>query len=116
MLRLLNVLTCLTMLGFAAVQYNDPDWLLWVFYYGVPAFWAFMAAFRRRAFTSVQWLGWLWASLAAWGVLVWYYWPQMPNWWLKSVWINEETAREGMGLMIAFVALAIALMSAYRRR
>jgi Transmembrane family 220, helix len=116
MLRLLNTLTCVTMLGFAAVQYNDPDWWLWALYYGVPAFWAFMAGFRRRVFTSVQWLGWLWASLAAWAALVWYYWPKMPNWWLKSVWMQEETAREGMGLMIALATLVIALLSAYRRR
>lgn len=116
MLRLLNTLTCLTMLGFAGVQYNDPDWWLWAIYYLVPAFWAFLAGYRRRVFQSVQWLGWLWASIAAWAGLVWYYWPKVPRWWVQSVWLQEETAREGMGLMIALATLVIALLTAYRRR
>lgn len=116
MLRLLNTLLFVAMLGFAGVQYNDPDLVLWLLYYLVPAFWAFMAGYRRRVFESVQWLGWLWASVAAWVGLVWYYWPKMPNFWVKSVWMQEETAREGMGLMIALGALLVALASAYRRR
>ncbi len=116
MLRLLNTLLLLTMIGFAGVQYNDPDWYLWVVYYLVPAFWAFMAGYRRRVFQSMQWLGWLWASVAGWGALMVYYWPKMPQWWVKSVWMQEETAREGMGLMIAFGVLLIALAGAYRRR
>jgi Transmembrane family 220, helix len=116
MLRLLNLLLCLLMLGFAAVQYNDPDWWLWVFYYLVPAFWAFIAGFRHRVFQAVQWLGWLWISVVGWAGLVWYYWPQMPNFWLKQVWMQEETAREGMGLMIALGVLLVALLTAYRKR
>jgi hypothetical protein len=116
MLRLLNTLGCLAMLGFAGVQYNDPDWWVWVFYYAVPAFWAFMAGYRRRVFQSVQWLGWLWASIAGWAGLVWYYWPKMPDFWRSAVWLHEETAREGMGLMMALGVLLLALFTAYRRR
>ncbi len=116
MLRLLNTITLLAMLGFAGVQYNDPDLALWVAYYAVPAFWAFMAGYRYRVFRSVQWLGWLWASTAAVAALVWHYWPRMPNWWVKSVWMQEETAREGMGLMIALGVMLIAVFTAYRKR
>jgi hypothetical protein len=116
MLRLLNTLLLLTMIGFAGVQYNDPDWYLWVVYYLGPAFWAFMAGYRRRVFQSVQWLGWLWASVVAWSGLVWTYWPKMPNFWQKAVWVQEETAREGRGLMVALGVVLVALLSAYRRR
>ena len=116
MLRLLNTLGCLAMLGFAGVQYNDADWWVWAFYYAVPAFWAFRAGYRQRVFQSVQWLGWLWASIAGWAGLVWYHWPKMPNFWRSAVWLNEETAREGMGLMIAFGVLLVALFTAYRKR
>lgn len=116
MLRLLNTIGLLAMLGFAGVQYNDPDWALWAGYYAVPAFWAFIAGYRHRLFRSVQWLGWLWASVAAMAALMVVHWPKMPNWWLKSVWIQEETAREGMGLMIAFGVMLIALLTAYRKR
>lgn len=116
MLRLLNTLGLLAMFGFAAVQYNDPDWALWVAYYAVPMFWAFMAGYRQRVFGSVRWLGALWASTAAMAALVWFYWPPVPNWWLKSVWTQEETAREGMGLMIALGVMLIAVFTAYRKR
>jgi hypothetical protein len=116
MLRWLNFVLALAMLAFAAVQYNDPDWLLWAVYYGVPAFWALVAAFRHRLLQRMQWLGALWACVAGWAGLVYWYWPQVPYFWRKDVWWQEETAREGMGLMIAFVALGLALFTAYRKR
>lgn len=115
-LSALNLVLALLMLVFAAVQYNDPDWALWVVYYVVPAFWALAAALRRRPFQRVQWLGWLWACVAGWTALVVYYWPQAPGFWRKDVWWNDETAREGMGLMIALAVLLIALVTAYRKR
>ena len=66
MLRALNFLMCLLMLGFAVAQVTRPDGWWWVGYFIVPAFWAFMAGFRHRAFRSVRWLGWLWGCVAAW--------------------------------------------------
>jgi Transmembrane family 220, helix len=116
MLRLLNLVLCLVMIVFAALQYNDRDMLLWVVYYIVPAAWAFVAAFRHRLFQSVQWLGWLWACVAAWVGLVWYYWPKMPNFWHAAVWTQQVTAREGMGLMIALAVLLVAVFTAYKKR
>jgi hypothetical protein len=116
MLRWLNFLLALVMIGFAAVQYNDPDWLTWMAFYVVPAFWALVAGFRHRLLQRMQWLGALWASIAGWAVLVYLHWPQMPGFWRKDVWWVEETAREGMGLMIALAVLVIALVTGYRKR
>ena len=53
-----SVLALLMLLA-VAVQYNDPDGPLWMVYYGVPAVWCALAAFRpqlvagtRRGFSS----------------------------------------------------------------
>lgn len=114
-MRGLNMLFGLAMLGFAAVQYNDPDGWLWAVYYLVPAGWAFVAAFALDRARSVVGQRLLWASLVVWFGLVAFYWPQMPNFWLKEVWEHEETAREGMGLMIAWLVLLVALITAGRK-
>jgi hypothetical protein len=114
-MRYLNMLLGLTMLGFAAVQYNDPDVLLWAAYYMVPAAWAFLAAFRLPVVRSTQGMRGLWASVAVWLALVIFYWPPMPGFWRPEVFMVEvegEAAREGMGLMIAWLALLVAWLSA----
>ena len=115
-MRWLNVLLGLVMVVFAVLQYNDPDWYLWAVYYLVPAFWALVAGLRHRLLQRMQWRGALWACVGGWIGLVVYYWPTMPGFWHKAVWWEEETAREGMGLMIALAVLAVALFTAYRKR
>jgi hypothetical protein len=115
-MRWLNGLLALVMVAFAAVQYNDPDWALWVVYYAVPMFWVLVAGFRHALLQRTQWLGALWACVAVWIGLVYFYWPTMPNFWRQAVWWEEETAREGMGLMIALGVLLVALFTAYRKR
>jgi hypothetical protein len=118
-MRYLNILLGLAMLGFAAVQYNDPDVLLWVVYYAVPAAWAFLAAFRLDLVRSPGGMRWLWVSVVLWLGLVIFYWPTMPGFWRREVFMAEvegEGAREGMGLMIAWLVLLIALLSAQLRR
>ena len=115
-MRWVHVLLALAMVAFAAVQLNDPDAPLWIAYYAVPAFWALMAAFRQRLLYRMRWLGALWACVAGWVALVVYYWPTAPGFWRVAVWMNDEPAREGMGLMIALGVLMVALFSAYRRR
>jgi hypothetical protein len=117
-MRWLNLLMFVLMLGFAAVQYNDPDALLWSLYYGVPAAWAFVAALRADLMRSSRVMVWLWASLAVWLGLVIVYWPPMPGFWRREVFMVEvegESAREGMGLMMAWLALLLAWFSARRR-
>ena len=80
-MRYLNILLGLAMFGFAAVQYNDPDVLLWIVYYAVPAAWAFLAAFRLDLVRSKPGMLGLWASIViGLGVVV-YYWPAMPGFW-----------------------------------
>ncbi|MBS1178052.1 MAG: hypothetical protein H6R06_2464 [Proteobacteria bacterium] len=110
----LNILLGLAMLGFAAVQYNDPDALLWTAYYLVPAAWTWVAAFRPQWLSSTQANLALWASVAAWLGLVVVYWPPMPGFWRPEVFMVEiegQAAREGMGLMIAWLTLLVALFS-----
>jgi Transmembrane family 220, helix len=113
--RIVNVLLGLVMAAFVAVQYNDPDGPLWVFYYAVPAAWAFLVALRPQALRAPAATGLLWASVAVWFGLMVFYWPQMPDFWRKDVWWVEETAREGMGMMIAWVVVVIAAFTARRR-
>ena len=57
LLLLVNILLGLVMVAFAAVQYNDPDALLWIVIYLVPAAWAFAAAFRLERVRSGNLIG-----------------------------------------------------------
>lgn len=111
-MRYVNILLCVLMVGFAAVQYNDPDALLWIVLYMIPAVWAGLAAFRLTAVRSISGTRLLWASVAAGIAAVIFYWPEMPGFWRTEVFMAEETAREGMGVMIAFVVLLVTLFSA----
>jgi len=114
-MRYLYVLPGLVMIVFAAVQYNDPDILLWATIYLIPAIWSMLAAFRPNAIRSAPGRALLWVSALAGLAGVVYYWPTMPGFWHKDVWRVEETAREGMGMMIAFAVLVAVLFSAHRK-
>jgi len=109
-MRYVLMLLGMLMVAFAAVQYNDPDALLWAFIYLVPAAWAFAAAFRPASVRSLAAERLLWATLAAGvGTMV-IYWPTVPHFWRKDVWWVEETAREGMGAMVG-VAVLVAVLA-----
>jgi predicted membrane channel-forming protein YqfA (hemolysin III family) len=114
-MRILNIVLGIVLVGFAAVQYNDPDVWLWAVLYLVPALWIFAVTFRRqRVAQSIGALRALQATVALYVVAVVVYWPQVPEFWRQDVWMNEETAREGMGVMIALGALLAALLHARR--
>ena len=49
-MRYVNGFFCVLLVLFAIVQYNDPDAILWILIYGVPAVWAGLAAFRPARF------------------------------------------------------------------
>lgn len=115
-MRYVNILLGLLMVAFAAVQYNDPDALLWIVIYLVPAAWAFAAAFRLAQVRSPAVRRLLWLSVVAGVCTTVYYWPTMPGFWRKDVWWVEETAREGMGVMIALAVLLVVLATAHLRR
>jgi len=105
--RILLGILLVMMLLFGGVQYNDPDGLLWMVIYSVPAFWCAMALIRKSVFTHGGILAALGFSLALCVAGIVYFWPLTPQFWTKAVWYNVETAREGMGLMIVFIVLLI---------
>ncbi len=111
-LRILNIVLGLMMLGFTGVQYNDPDMPQWVLMYIVPAIWMYAVTFRLASVkASADLVRLLWATVVYYIVAVIFLWPTMPNFWRKEVWIVEETAREGMGIMIALVVVIVALLN-----
>ncbi len=114
-MRIINFLLGLGLVYFVVVQVNDPDAVLWMFYYGVPCGWAFAAAGKPVQVDAAPARHWLRGCVLVWLGLVIFYWPQMPNFWVKEVWMQEETAREGMGLMIAWAAMVVAAASTWRR-
>ena len=63
-MRYVHILLGLLMTAFAAVQYNDPDALLWIVIYLIPAAWAFAAAFRAAKLRSLAAERLLWATVA----------------------------------------------------
>lgn len=115
-MRYVNMLLGVVMVGFAAVQYNDPDALLWIVIYLIPAAWAFAGAFRLPQVRSVAGERLLWLTVAVGVGATVYYWPTMPEFWRREVWRVEETAREGMGVMIALGVLVMVLATALLRK
>ena len=86
------------MLGFTGVQYNDPDAPQWVLLYSIPALWMYAVTFRLQGvLRSADLRRLLWASVLFYAGTVIYYWPTMPNFWLKEVWIVEEAGARGHG-------------------
>ncbi len=43
-----------------------------------------------------------------------YFWPRMPGFWRHEIWWEEETAREGMGMMIVVMFLLTAWVARSR--
>jgi hypothetical protein len=115
----------LLMAVFTALQYNDPDGPLWMLYYGVPAVWCGLAAFRPQAIASAP--GRLLIALcviAAVALTVWY-WPPVGGFWHEEVWRMSgavqgdtiaEQAREGMGVMLATLILLAVFATSFRLR
>jgi len=115
-MRYVNIVLGVLMVAFTAVQYNDPDPHVWVPIYLIPAAWAFAAAFRLPRIVSTPGAALLGVCVLAYVGLVVYYWPQAPQFWRKDVWWVEETAREGMGVMIALGVLLVVSATALTAR
>ena len=115
-MRIVNGVLCLLLILFTAVQYNDPDFLLWAFIYGVGAVFTGLAAYRPGLFASPRVALVFALCLAASIGGVTYYWPATPDWWMQDVWWETETAREGMGMMIVTTALLITGLTVLRVR
>jgi uncharacterized membrane protein HdeD (DUF308 family) len=113
--RIVNTILGVLMIAFAAVQLNDPDSAIWIVYYLIGAAWALLAAFKNAWIRSPLGKGLLWLCiLVALGGVI-YYFPQMDRFWERDVWWNEETAREGMGVMILLFVMLVALISSRSR-
>jgi len=115
-MRIVNGVLCLLLILFTAVQYNDPDYLLWILIYGIGAVFTGLAAYRPGLFTSPRlataFILFLAVSIGG----VYYYWPTTPGWWMQDVWWETETAREGMGMMIVTGAMLIVGLTVLRVR
>jgi len=101
------------MLFFAVVQYNDPDRLLWITIYTASATAAGLVGFfpQQTAKTSILALYFL-AIIASIGTTF-FFWPQTPKFWYQEVWWNNETVREGIGMMIVTIILVVTFMSVW---
>ena len=115
-MRYVNGVLAILMVLFAAAQYNDPDALLWMVIYLVPAAFAGLAAVRLTRLQSGILFNLLAVALIAALAGCYYYWPQTPEFWRRDVWWATETAREGMGMMIVTVVIAVAFLTAVRAR
>ena len=116
MMRILNLALCVSMALFAVVQYNDPDGPFWMVVYAVPAIWAGLAGAKPDLMQRSTAKAGLGLTLLAYLVATIYFWPTDAAWWRMEVWWESETAREGMGLMIATSIIAIAALSVLVRR
>ena len=101
---------------FTGVQYNDPDFFFWMPVYLVPAFWCGIVAFRPGVLPRPWVLPAvaLCLALAVAGTI--YFWPSEPEFWKREIWWESETAREGMGMMIVTLGLAVAAFAALKAR
>ena len=104
------------LLAFAALQLNDPDALYWAALYAIGGAWCLAAAWRPRRVAERPWPALLAITLAlVLGALVWL-WPVADGWWRMSVWWEDETAREGLGLIILGLSLLAAWSTVRRSR
>ena len=111
-MRYVNGFFCVLFVLFAVVQYNDPDAFLWIVIYGITAVWAGLAAFRPGRFAhSPLLLAAFAVTLVAMAAGALYYWPRsIADWW------DNEFVREGLGLIIATVALLVVAYTLWRAR
>jgi len=113
-MRIASGLLCVLLILFMAVQYNDPDGLYWAAIYAVPALFCGLRAFKPQVLTGTLGYGLLTLALLFFAVGVFWFWPQTPGFWRQSVWWVTEEAREGMGMMIGFIALLVVWLGTKR--
>jgi len=109
--KILSLAFVLLFLFFAAVQYNDPDWIVWIYAYLVPAYISFSAfrnSFNKGLIAA--------ACLAAlFGAITFFPYGHFEGVALKHGMktIEIELARESLGLGIVFMAMLVHLGQAY---
>jgi len=105
--RWLDLVFALYFLGVAALQWNDPDPWLWMPLY-VLFSWGCLSEWRGKPLPSKLKLTVVGAALI-WGTLLWSLTPAY-----DSQWIEVETLREAVGLLI--VALCYLMMVPLRKQ
>jgi hypothetical protein len=108
-MRWLNAVLAAILLFFAALQYNDPDPLVWGSIYGLAAVWPLLAAWRPALLREVL-IARLGAIASAVLFLVGFAWLA-PT--IGRNWIHVEEARESLGYLICAVSTALALWSSW---
>jgi hypothetical protein len=102
----LELLTAAAFLGFAAVQCNDPDPLLWILVYLAGAAVLIADAAERLRWGLAAGLAVL--TLLASGLLAFRYDKLLP-------WIEQEFMREAAGLALVGLASGLVALGSYRR-
>lgn len=110
-MRILCAVLAALLILFAAVQWNDPDGPIWMVIYSLGAIWCLIAALKPWLFGARPVAGLFGLCLIASIAGMFYFWPEVSNWWDIDVWwpeITGETSREGMGMMVLVVCLGVA--------
>lgn len=116
--RILGIVLGLCFVGFALVQYNDPDPLFWITIYLIAALLSVAAGFGKVSNTVLA------VACIAYAVGVIYWWPEqfegvgdsMRDATTGALLKNVEEGREALGLAICSVAmLSFLLLSWYSR-
>lgn len=109
--KVLSLVFTLLFLSFAAVQYNDPDVLVWAYAYLLPAYISF-SAFRNQFNKGLIWAVLIGAVL---GAVTFFPYGHFEGVALKDGMktMNIEYARESLGLAIIAAVSAIHLAQAY---
>lgn len=110
-MRIVSGLFFVAMVLFTVVQFNDPDVLHWALIYSTAAVWCGLAAFRPELTLGILARRLLLVCLVLAAIGTFWYFPKTPAFWKTEVWWVTETAREGMGMMIAFVAIGVAWLA-----
>ncbi len=113
-LKVVAIVFALLFVVFAGVQYNDPDSLVWIYAYLVPAYIS-IAAFRNKFNLELIWVVLL-AALA--GAVTFFPYGHYEGVALKEGMktMEIETARESLGLAVVCAASVIYLLQAYLKK
>ena len=99
-MRIVSFLFAFAMIGFAIVQYNDPDGWLWAIIYGITMMFCFARAMNKSVSGGLAIIA---LAFLVSGLLRWSY--------VDVNWINIEEAREGLGCFIVALATGIFALS-----
>lgn len=110
-MRIVHGALCATLIFFAVLQYNDPDWYYWGLVYLLAAAWSFLAVRgpeRLRSWPPAR----IGAPISIMFFLTGFAWLAGN---LGPGWIHNEDARESLGYLICAATTALAVCDARRQ-